>query len=403
MGLIVIRYAEIGLKGVNRGWFEERLVKNLRDRLRGLGVERIDRIRGRILVHHDGDPEALAERIADTPGVRSFSAARPVARDLAAIEAAAVGLARERLARPPRPATFGVHTERADKSFPLVSTEVSARVGAAVLAAAPELKVRLANPELPILIEIGREQAFVMLDWRDGPGGLPVGSSGKVVLLLSGGIDSPVAGYLLQKRGCRLLPVYCHAFPFTGDAAKEKVIDLAAALARRQTILDLRVAPIAEAQVALRDQCRPDLLVVLYRRLMVRVAERVAERAGAMALATGESVGQVASQTLPNMFAIEQAAARPILRPLCGMDKEETIRIAKRIGTFDISVRPADDACSLFVPKHPATRAALADVLAEEAKVPIDALAQACAARTETIRFFRGERSERTGGPGQSG
>jgi thiamine biosynthesis protein ThiI len=390
-GLFVVRYSEIGLKGKNRSYFEERLVRNLREAVAGLGVERIERIRGRVLVHHAGSEAAIAARIADTPGVRSFSAARPVARELDAIERMAVDLARERLARTPAPANFGVRTERIDKTFPLRSMDVSARLGAAILAVAPALRVRLDGPELEVAVEIYKDRAFVMTDWQRGPGGLPVGTGGRVALLLSGGIDSPVAGWLLQKRGCQVAPVYCHAFPFTGDAAKEKVVDLARALARRQSLLDLRVVPIAEAQVALRDRCHGELLVVLYRRFMVRVAEKIARGAGALAIGTGENLGQVASQTLTNLAAIDEAARMPLVRPLLTYDKEETIALARRIGTFEISIRPADDCCQLFLPRRPATHARLEDVLAEEAKVDVAGLLEACVAKAERVRFVKGE------------
>lgn len=395
-GLFVVRYSEIGLKGQNRAWFEERLAKNLRESLGASGVGRVERIRGRILVRHAGTAEGrIAARLAETPGVRSFSAARAVERTYAAIEAAAVGVFLERRRAAERPGvTFGVRTERADKSFPMISTEISASVGAAILRAAPDVRVDLGAPEIEIKIEVHRDRAFVMGDWRAGPGGLPAGASGRVVLLLSGGIDSPVAGHLLSRRGCEILPVYFHSFPFTGDAAKEKVIDLARLLSRPQRALDLHIVPFTEAQAALREACRADLLVVLYRRMMLRVAERIADLSGALALATGESVGQVASQTLPNMRAIDLAAQRPVLRPLCGMDKEETIRIAKAIGTYEISIRPAEDCCSLFVPKHPATRARPEEVAREEAKLDIEALARACAENVEKLRFRWGERAE---------
>ncbi len=393
-GLFVVRYSEIGLKGENRSWFEERLVRNLRDQLHGLAVTGVDRIRGRVVVRHAAPVPDVAERIGRTFGVRSFSPAHRVDASYEAIEAAAVDLALRSLReRTPRLRTFRVATDRSDKGFPIRSMDVSAKVGAAVLRHAPDLKVRMTEPDLEIGIEIHRSGAFVFADWPDGPGGLPVGTSGRVVLLLSGGIDSPVAGHMLQKRGCALAPLYLHAFPFTGDQAKEKVLDLARILALRQTVLDLRVAPFADAQVALRDRCRAELLVILYRRLMMRVAERIARRTHALAIATGESVGQVASQTIPNLLAINAALGGrlPILRPLSGFDKEETIALARRIGTFEVSIRRADDCCSLFVPKHPATRAELAEVLAEEGRVDAEALADACAARVETFRFYRGE------------
>ena len=393
--LFLVRYSEIGLKGGNRGYFEGRLARNIGETAHGLGIERVSRIRGRLLVWHSGErTSALAARLADTPGVRTFSAARLLgSASYEAIEAAALELVSERLRRTPRPRTFAVATERSFKAFPLRSMEVSARVGAAVLRLAPDLKVRLGEPDFTIGIEIGRERSFVFGEYLEGPGGLPVGSSGRVVLLLSGGIDSPVAGWLLQKRGCEVAPLYFHASPFTGDAAKKKVIDLAALLARRQPVLELRIAQLAGAQVLIRDHCRADLLVVLYRRMMVRVAERIAERIGALALATGESIGQVASQTLPNLAVIDEVARRPILRPLATYDKEETIRLAERLKTFEISVRPAEDSCRLFVPAHPATHASPDEVAREEAKLALDPLADEIAAKAELLRFHRGERS----------
>jgi thiamine biosynthesis protein ThiI len=397
-GAVIVRYSEIGLKGENRAWFEEKLTRNIRERCHALPLTRVERRRGRVVIHHEGgaaEDRAIEEGLADTPGIRSFSRVRAVAREIGAIETAAAELAREAYERrSPRPATFRVESSRQDKSFPLKSMELDARVGGAVLDAIPGLKVKLVEPDLTIGIEVQNDLAWLMTDWRDGPGGLPVGSSGNVVLLLSGGIDSPVAGLLLQKRGCSLAPVYCHAFPFTGDAAKEKVRDLARILSRRQHALDLRVAPIGEAQVALRDRCRPAHLVVLYRRLMFRVAERIARLAKAQVLATGESIGQVASQTLPNMRAIEAATTLPVLRPLATYDKEETVKLARRLGTFETSILPADDSCQLFVPKHPSTRVQLAEIEEDEAKVDVAALVEDVMLRVEKIRFVRGQPQE---------
>jgi thiamine biosynthesis protein ThiI len=403
MNLYIVRYSEIGLKGQNRSYFEEALVRNLRERVRALANVRIERRRGRILVHAPDAPpptlRAIEDVLGDTPGVRTWSPARALPHEMPAIEAAAAELARRFVgARPPGGVrTFRVETSRAEKRFPLTSMQVDAQVGAAVLAALPELRAKMVGPDLTIGIEIQPGEAFVLSEWRDGPGGLPVGTSGPVALLLSGGIDSPVAGMLLQKRGCSVAPVYCHAFPFTGDAAKEKVIDLARALARRQGVLELRVAQIAEAQTQLRDRCRQDLLVVLYRRLMVRICERVAADLRCEALATGENLGQVASQTLPNMRAVDAAATRPILRPLITFDKEETIGLAKRLGTYETSVRPADDCCQLFVPKHPATRVRLDEIEAEEAKVDVSAMVESCLGKVETITFRGGEVAGKNG------
>jgi thiamine biosynthesis protein ThiI len=330
---------------------------------------------------------AKAERaLARVFGVSSLSRVKVVDRTLEAITRAAVAEAAAEVARRPRPPTFKIETRRSDKRFQPASPEVSRQVGAEVVRALG-LTVDVHTPELEVGIEIGTEHAFVFAGATPGPGGLPVGVSGRVELLLSGGIDSPVAGWLMLKRGCQLGATYYHAFPFTGDKTKDKVVTLARQLAGWQLAdLPLTVVAFTDTQKALREASGDGrLAVVLYRRMMIRVAERIARAASARALVTGEALAQVASQTLDNLTVIDRAAEMAILRPCLAHDKTETIALARRVGTYETSIAPYEDCCSLFVPEHPETRARLEGVLACEARLDVNALADACAAAAERI------------------
>jgi thiamine biosynthesis protein ThiI len=319
-------------------------------------------------------------------GLTSVSPAAVVPRELDAIYAAAIESARREVARRGGKPTFKVETRRADKRFPTNSMTTSAQVGAAVIDALG-LPVDVHNPEFVVGVEIGFEHTFVFAESVPGPGGLPVGVTGRVELLLSGGIDSPVAGWLMLKRGCELGATYFHSFPYTGDHSKEKVAQLARKLAAWQLAdVRLHVVNFTDVQKKLRDASGDGrLAVVLYRRMMMRIAERLARSAGARALVTGEALAQVASQTLDNLCAIDDAVHIPILRPCLAHDKQETITIARRIGTYETSIQPYDDCCSLFVPDHPETRAKMDDVHACEAKLDIEALADECARTVEII------------------
>ncbi|HZS36498.1 MAG TPA: tRNA uracil 4-sulfurtransferase ThiI [Polyangia bacterium] len=385
--VVLVRWGEIFLKGGNRAFFERRLAEAARRALAPLEGARIERLHGRLLAWPGpDDPGALRalRALEKVFGVTSLSPARVVERKLEAISAAAVELARGEAARRGRP-RFKVETRRSDKRFQPTSPEVSRLVGAAIVGAL-DLPVDVHTPELTVGVEIGTEHAFVFGSSVPGPGGLPVGVTGRVELLLSGGIDSPVAGWLMLKRGCELGATYFHSFPYTGDHTKEKVIALARKLAAWQ-LADVRLAvvPFTDAQKKLRDTGDGRLAVVLYRRMMMRVAERIARASKAQALVTGEALAQVASQTLENLTAIGAAATLPILRPCLGHDKLDTIAIAERIGTYETSILPFDDCCSLFVPEHPITKARLDDVLAAESKVDVAAIVDACIAGVETI------------------
>ena len=380
--LVVLRPGEIFLKGKNRHRFERRLAQNVAATLRPLGEYRVVVAHGRIFVHGPVTSEVLT-RLRTTFGTTSLSRATACAKDLAAISAIAVEEGKRAFAAGAR--SFAVDTRRPDKRFPLRSIEVNTKVGSDINVATG-MRVDLTRPDATIGIEIG-EQCFVYGDRLPGPGGLPVGTSGNALLLLSGGIDSPVAGWLAQKRGLRLDAVYFHAFPSVGDATRDKVAALARILGRTQCGIRLWVVPFAFIQEALRDAVPGKLLVLLYRRMMVRIAETLALRERLEALVTGDNLGQVASQTLSNLACIEAAARLAVLRPLLTYDKLETIALARRIGTYDKSKEPAADCCSLFVPDHPETRGDLERLVALEADLPVADWVAAAVARTEALIF----------------
>jgi thiamine biosynthesis protein ThiI len=385
--IVLVRWGEIFLKGGNRRFFERQLSTNARRALKPIEGARIERTHGRLIAWPGEGGAARAVRALERVfGVSSLSPGKVVPRELLAIGAAAVESARAEAQRRGGTPTFKVETKRSDKRFQMTSPEISKQVGAAVVAALG-LPVDVHTPQFTVGVEIGYDQAFVFAETVPGPGGLPVGASGKIELMLSGGIDSPVAGWLMLKRGCTLGATYFHSFPYTGEKSQHKVERLAQKLAAWQ-LADVRLAvvPFTDAQKALRDASGDGrLAVVLYRRMMVRVAERIARAAGAKALATGEALGQVASQTLDNMAVIDEAASLPILRPCVAHDKQETIALARRIGTFETSIEPYDDCCSLFVPEHPETRARLDRVREAEAKLDVSALADDCAARVTEV------------------
>jgi len=380
--VVLVRWGEIFLKGDNRGFFERALVDNVRRSLAALPGTRVERTHGRLVVWPGEAGARRAVRALERVfGIVSVSPARVVARDIEAISAAAIELARVEAAKHVRP-TFKVESRRSDKRFPMGSMEVSRTVGAAIVGALA-LPVDVHTPLFTIGVEVGYEHAFVFGEIAPGPGGLPVGVTGKIELLLSGGIDSPVAGWLMLKRGCALGATYFHSFPYTGEKTQDKVARLASQLAGWQLApVRLAVVPFTDAQKQLRDAAGDGrLAVVLYRRAMLRTAERIARRAGAKALATGEALAQVASQTLENLGVIGAATTMPILRPCLGHDKLETVGLAQRIGTYETSIEPYDDCCSLFVPEHPETRAKLAAVEAMEARLNVVAMADDLAAR----------------------
>jgi thiamine biosynthesis protein ThiI len=383
--VLLVRYGEIFLKGDNRSAFLAVLVRNIQRALRELPGLRVERHHARVLVRAmapEADLEAALPLVTRVFGISSVSLGVSMPRDVEAIAGAGAKLMRESARRGAR--TFKVHARRSDKRFPVRTPEINDRVGE-VARLASGLRVDLDDPDVTLLVEIGTQVAVVAAHAVRGPGGLPVGVSGPVTLLLSGGIDSPVAGYLMQKRGSRLSAVYFHSSPYTGEGAKQKVVELARELGRLQGGIRLSVISFTEIQETMRAKVRPRFLVLLYRRSMMRIASRVAEADGAIGLATGENLGQVASQTLENLSCIEDAAALPVLRPLVAYDKSEIIALAKRIETYETSIRPFEDCCSLFVPRHPVTKGRLAEVRAIEEPLPLAELEERAIAEREIL------------------
>ena len=371
---LIVHYSEIGLKGKNRAFFERHLQRNVRERLAELEVAGIERLSGRLLVTLDdgADSAAAAERLRTVPGIAYVAQAYSTPKDMAALVAGVLRVvARRRSSQSGVSPSFKVETNRADKRFPLTSPEISAEIGHHVQEATG-WRVDLTHPDLVIHVELLFEEAFFYMDRVPGIGGLPVGASGTVGLLLSGGIDSPVAGYFALKRGCQVIPIHFHSEPFGNWlGSQEKVKRLVAALRPYGILGKYYVVPIGEIQREMVVDAPASMRILLYRRLMVRIAEELTGHEDGLALVTGESLGQVASQTLQSMRAVEAVASLPILRPLVGLDKAEIVALAKTIGTYEISIEEGDDCCQFLMPRQVVTRPALDDVGAAEASLEI--------------------------------
>jgi tRNA uracil 4-sulfurtransferase len=370
MDSVLIRYHEIALKKGNRAYFTELLKRNILTAVKDLGAKEIRSLPARLLLTFKNDvaPETIGKRISAVFGVANFSIVERTAKDVEALRSRILNALDGT-----RFGSFRVETQRGDKNFPLTSPEINRELGAAVKEKSGA-RVDLTNAEFTIFVEILPHDAFFGFNKSPGAGGLPVGASGRLVSLISGGFDSPVAAYRMMQRGCRLIFVHFHGAPYQDKTSQEKVRDLVRTLTHHQFQSRLYSVPFGEIQRQIVASVARPLRVVLYRRMMLRIAEVVARQEKAKALVTGESLGQVASQTLENMAVIEQAALLPILRPLVGMDKQEIIDQARRIGTFETSSIPDQDCCQLFVPKHPATKAQSAEVEEAETSFEVKAL-----------------------------
>jgi thiamine biosynthesis protein ThiI len=386
--LYIIRYDEIGLKGQNRSTFEKCLGKNIQNQVRRPHKVQIVRIEGRILaeIQPEGEQE-LTEALKRTPGISSFSKAVPIECDIDVIKKAALEEFRKNWDGC-SPIQFRVSTKRSDKNFPIKSNDLNTQVGAFIFEHCPQelLRVNLKHPELEIGIEIHKKRAMVHSAKERGVGGLPVGTAGDVLCLLSGGIDSPVAAYQMIRRGCRVHHVFFENRVFLGRAAYEKVLRLAKKISVYQGFSMLYVVPFTDIQVAIRDNCRDRNRVILYRRYMYRIAERLMEQKKCLGLVNGECLGQVASQTLENMRAVNDVVQAPVYRPLISMDKNEVVNIAKNIDTFDISKEDAPDCCSVFMPSRPVTKAKSELLVEDETKLDSEALIQKAIDEMEVIR-----------------
>jgi thiamine biosynthesis protein ThiI len=385
MNSVVVHYKELALKGRNRPWFIQMLVRNLRTALAGFEVRSTRSVMGRIEIEFGArvNRADVSERLARVFGIANFSWAGRATHDFTALAEAILGEVSER-----RPASFRVSARRSDKRFPFTSPQIEREVGG-LIKQATGWRVSLEDPELTIHVEILPDCAFYFFGKEPGAGGLPTGTGGRVACLLSGGIDSPVAAYRLMRRGCSVLLIHFHSYPILSRASQEKVREIAALLTRFQLQSRLMLVPFGELQQQVLLASPPDLRVVIYRRLMIRIAERLARKWRARALVTGEVIGQVASQTLENLTTIADASTMEILRPLVGMDKDEITAEAARIGTLPISNIPDQDCCQLFTPRHPATRARQEDVERAEQALPIDEMVEkaVAAAATEEFRF----------------
>lgn len=381
--VVVVRMGEITLKKRNRPYFVRQLGRNVRRALKGLDVADLELSPNRALVTTGPAFDWLEarERLRRVFGVKNFSLCEVLPWDVDAIRETVLRVASERSF-----ASFRITVQRSDKRFPGTSQELERSLGAAVKAASGA-RVDLEHPEVAFQVEIMPGGAYVHTERVEGPAGLPVGVSGRVVALLSGGIDSPVAAWRLMGRGCQVTFVHFQSFPYLDASSRDKAIALTRLLTRWQYKSRLHVVSFGDVQHQIVASCPPPLRVVLYRRFMVRIAEALAARHGAKALVTGESLGQVASQTLDNMSVIDQAAAGPVLRPLVGMDKDEITQQARKIGTFDISTLPDQDCCQLFVPRSPATAARLSEVLEAERALDVRALVAAAVGETSEERF----------------
>ena len=365
---VIIHYQEIALKGQNRPWFIKRLTQNLRDVLCDLDIFQVRVLMGRIeiILGPRSDWKEVRERIGRLFGIANFSRARMADRDIEELTKAILNDLVDR-----NVASFRVTARRADKSYQITSPDIEKYIGGSIKANRG-WKVDLTNPELVVRIEILPQQAFYSFDRYPGQGGLPSGSSGRVVCLLSGGIDSPVAAYRLMKRGCRVRFVHFHSYPILSRASQDKVREIVSHLTKYQLTSCLYLVSFGEIQRQIVLSAPSSLRILIYRRLMMRIAEKFAEKFKAGALVTGEAVGQVASQTLENLAVINKVVSLPILQPLIGSDKEEISSEAKALGTYAISIIPDQDCCQLFTPRHPATRARLSYIEKAESELPIN-------------------------------
>jgi thiamine biosynthesis protein ThiI len=373
---IVIHTGELILKGANRPMFERILLDDIRARLAPIGSFSVRKRQGSVFIAHDGPVPAPVEAACAAELSRTFGIAHALfgvrrERTEDAIVSASIALMRG------AGGTFKVAARRSDKRFPLDSQEIARRVGAAVLRAEPGLSVDVKRPDVMLRIEVSPTEAFVSRTRVPGAGGLPCGSSGTVAVMLSGGIDSPVAAWKAMRRGCEAVFVHFHSAPYAGTGSIDKARRLAQVLAGYQRRAVLYAVPLGDAQRAIVAAADQSLRVVLYRRMMVRIAEAIGRKHGALATVTGDSIGQVASQTLENLRTVTAAATLPVFRPLIGDDKNAIIDEAKRIGTYDISIEPHEDCCSVFMPDRPATRSTPERAEAEEAKLDASALAAA--------------------------
>ena len=359
--IILLKYGEISLKGLNRPMFEKQLLANVAKALAPLGKFSIRKSQSTVYVEPLGDDidmQAATERLSKVFGIVNICPAAKCQKTIEDIERTTLEcLSQIDL----NGKTFKVEAKREDKQFPMNSPQLCRHMGAVILKNTEGLSVDVHNPDILVQIEI-RKEAFIFTQKVSGAGGMPVGTAGRAALLLSGGIDSPVAGWMISKRGVVLDAVHFHSHPYTSDRAKEKVIELAKIMTQYTGPIRLHIVPFTDIQLDIIDKCPKNYLTIIMRRLMMRIAEKIARESGAMALITGESIGQVASQTMESLVVTDNAVDIPVFRPCIGMDKEEIVTISKKIDTYETSILPYEDCCTIFVPKHPKTKPSISEI-----------------------------------------
>lgn len=380
MQVLIIRYSEIHLKGNNREFFENALITNIKTALKGYAFD-FSRSNARYVIRNFDTMllDEIVDVVTNVFGVHSVSVAEEVESNYQAISQAALAIA-------PTTGTFKVNTNRADKRFPIPSMKLSADVGGDILEQHPDLKVDLINPQHVVNLDIRENgKTFVYSKVIKAVNGMPVGTGGKAVAMLSGGIDSPVAVYMMAKRGMTIRCVHFHSFPYTSMQAKQKVLDLAKLVKKYTLRMTVDVVSFTEIQTAIHEQCPEDYMITIMRRFMMRIAEKIARNYGGGAVITGESLGQVASQTLESITSTNSVATLPVFRPLIGFDKDQIIEIAQQIGTFETSILPYEDCCTIFLPKKPVTKPRLSAVEKIESVLDVETLVNNAMQTIETI------------------
>ena len=382
--VLLLKCGELVLKGLNRGKFEERLLKIIRNRLRPVGEYHVHSSQSTIYVEpqNGASVDEALEVCKKIFGIVAIARAVVCEKDIEDIVAKGIPYLKSAL---DNVRTFKVETRRADKRFALTSPQISQRLGGDLHDAYPHLKAQMDDPQITVKVEVRERNAFVSAGVIPGAGGLPTGINGRGMLLLSGGIDSPVAGWMMAKRGLELGAVHFFSYPYTSEEAKQKVLDLAEIVARWSGKLTVSVVPFTKIQTEIRDKCPEDYFTIIMRRMMMRIAERVAEKQNCQGLITGESLGQVASQTIQAITVTNAVCEMPVLRPVIGMDKEEIVTISRHIGAFETSILPYEDCCTVFTPKHPQTKPRREEVEEMEKVLDIEALIEEAMAGIQRI------------------
>ncbi|MDD6489628.1 MAG: tRNA 4-thiouridine(8) synthase ThiI [Clostridia bacterium] len=372
--ILLVKLGEIVLKGLNRKNFEDTLIKNLKRRLANVGKFQVRSAQSTITitpVYDDADMDEAVDCVSKVFGIATFSRACVAEKDIETIKQTAAEYLADTLEGID---TFKVEAKRSDKKFPLTSPQICTEVGGYLLEKFPHLSVDVHNPDITVTVEVRDFAAYIRAGVIKGAGGIPVGTGGKAAVLISGGIDSPVASYMMAKRGLELTAIHFASPPYTSERAEEKVVELLKKVSAYSGRMNMYTVPFTKIQEQIRDKCHEEYFTIIMRRFMMKISERIAKQNDCLALITGESLGQVASQTIGAIACTDNACNMPVFRPLIGMDKEEIIEISRKIDTFDISIQPYEDCCTVFTPKHPRTRPVLEDVIAEENKIDYEPL-----------------------------